>query len=179
MRLLNGKEEKLVQSGEEALYTGHTVQTREGKTKNKSSALFFGTNSCFVTHMTLAIFVLQKEKRRKWIFGIGRLKIKRLPSITAPPVPSKEPTQEVVEFSAHQSDEETQEFQLVKSRNEAAQPTYQCQREVEESGAIKIQTAFRGFLVSLFKHLLLISTSFIIIIIFSLIMFTFSAKCSL
>ncbi|KAF7836122.1 protein IQ-DOMAIN 14-like [Senna tora] len=89
----------------------------------------------------------KKEKRRKWMFGIGRLKIKRLPSITAPPTESKERKQDVIEFTAHQCNEETEDFQIVKSgRNEAAQPTYKCQREIEESAAIKIQTAFRGYL---------------------------------
>lgn len=53
--------------------------------------------------------------------------------------------------SAHQhkgkSDKE-QEIQHVKNRLDVSQSTFQCQRKIEEFSAIKIQTAFRGYLVS-------------------------------
>ncbi|WVY99749.1 hypothetical protein V8G54_025819 [Vigna mungo] len=120
----------------------------------------------------------KKEKRRVWIFG--RVKTKRLPSITAPP-PSKETrlsqaeeehskhaltvaiasaaaaeaaitaaqvAVEVVRLqSAHQQLNEKQEqLQPVKTRHDALHSTHHCQRKMEEASAIKIQTAFRGFL---------------------------------
>ncbi|XP_028760625.1 protein IQ-DOMAIN 14 [Neltuma alba] len=89
----------------------------------------------------------KKEKRRKWIFGIGRLKIKRLPSITAPPATQKETKQEVEKLNnGNQCYEETEELQIVNSRIEAPQPTSQCHGKIEESSAIKIQTTFRGYL---------------------------------
>lgn len=50
--------------------------------------------------------------------------------------------------SAHQCKEKQEESQPVKSRHGAPQSTHQCQREIEEYSAIKIQTAFRGYLVS-------------------------------
>lgn len=54
--------------------------------------------------------------------------------------------------SAHQhkgkSDKE-EEIQHVKTKHDASQFTFQCHREIEEFSAIKIQTAFRGYLVSL------------------------------
>ncbi|RDY02052.1 Protein IQ-DOMAIN 14 [Mucuna pruriens] len=120
----------------------------------------------------------KKEKRRAWIFG--RVKTKRLPSITAPP-PSKETrlseaeeehskhaltvaiasaaaaeaaitaaqvAVEVVRLqSAHQQLKEKQEeLQPVKARHDAPHSTHQCQKKIQESSAIKIQTAFRGYL---------------------------------
>ncbi|KAI4333032.1 hypothetical protein L6164_017889 [Bauhinia variegata] len=123
----------------------------------------------------------KKEKRRKWIFG--RLRNKRLPSLTAPQ-PSKETTvsgpdeeqreltltvaiasaaaaeaavtaakvaAEVVgltEFPqpSHHCIEQAEEFEALKARNDASQSARQFQREIRESAAIKIQTAFRGYL---------------------------------
>ncbi|TKY49642.1 IQ-DOMAIN 14 [Spatholobus suberectus] len=120
----------------------------------------------------------KKEKRRSWIFG--RVKTKRLPSITAPP-PSKETrlseaeeeqskhaltvaiasaaaaeaaitaaqvAVEVVRLqSANQQFKEKQEqLQPVKTRHDAPHSPNQCQRKMEESSAVKIQTAFRGYL---------------------------------
>ncbi|XP_027356136.1 protein IQ-DOMAIN 14-like isoform X2 [Abrus precatorius] len=111
----------------------------------------------------------KKEKRRKWIFG--RLKTKRLPSITAPP-PSKETTLSEAEeeqnkhaltvaiASAAAAEAAAQvaaevfrltgvsESQPDRTRNATTpQFTYQCQMEIQESAsAIKIQTAFRGYL---------------------------------
>lgn len=90
----------------------------------------------------------KKEKRRKWIFG--RLKTKKLPSITAPPTISKETEEEktkhsdsedavsateVVSESAYQNQDNYEESEHIKS-----------QREIKEFSAIKIQTAFRGYL---------------------------------
>jgi len=133
-----------------------------------------------------------KEKRRKWIFG--RLKSKRLPSITAP-LPSKEPTlseaqeeqskhaltvaiasaaaaeaavtaahaaAEVVRLtgvsqSALLCKEKSEESPPLQTSNAAPQFTYQCKRDIQESATvIKIQTAFRGYLVSLFNPFCLI-----------------------
>ncbi|ESW21015.1 hypothetical protein PHAVU_005G033800 [Phaseolus vulgaris] len=120
----------------------------------------------------------KKEKRRVWIFG--RVKTKRLPSITAPPL-SKETrlseaeeehnkhaltvaiasaaaaeaaitaaqvAVEVVRLqSAHQQLNEKQEqLQPIRTRHDAPHSTHHCQRKMEESSAIKIQTAFRGYL---------------------------------
>lgn len=39
----------------------------------------------------------------------------------------------------------------LKARNEATELDHQCEKEIQESAAVKIQTAFRGYLVSLFK----------------------------
>ena len=132
---------------------------------------------------------MQKEKRRKWVFG--RLKKKRLPSIAGPPPPtSKETTilseaeeeqskhaltvaiasaaaaeaavtaaqvaAQVVRLtgvpqSSQQCKEKSEVSQTAKTRNGAPQSTYQCQRDIKELAAIKIQTAFKGYLVSLSK----------------------------
>ena len=129
----------------------------------------------------------QKEKRRRaWIFG--RVKTKRLPSITAPPPPPSKETRlseaeeehskhaltvaiasaaaaeaaitaaqvavEVVRLqsAAHLQLKEKQEqlqLQPVKTSHDATQNTHQRQRKIQESSAIKIQTAYRGYLVSL------------------------------
>ncbi|KAK7325359.1 hypothetical protein VNO77_29521 [Canavalia gladiata] len=49
--------------------------------------------------------------------------------------------------SSHQQFKEKQEeFQPVKTRHDAPHSTHQCQRKSDESSAIKIQTAFRGYL---------------------------------
>ena len=62
---------------------------------------------------------------------------------------------------------------IILSKNGAPQSTYQCQREIKLSvAAIKIQTAFRGYLVSLSKPF-----SFICVTLIPLcIIFTFTAK---
>lgn len=39
----------------------------------------------------------------------------------------------------------------LKARNEATALDHLCEKEIQESAAVKIQTAFRGYLVSLFK----------------------------
>lgn len=88
----------------------------------------------------------KKEKRRKWMFGMGRLKVKRLPSIAAPQATLKEIKDVEKLNNGNQCHEETEELQVVKSRIETRQPTYQCRRAIEESAAIKIQTTFRGYL---------------------------------
>ena len=107
-----------------------------------------------VSHETKKNFFIQKEKRRKWIFG--RLKSKRIPSIKAP-LPSKETilseaeeeqskhaltvaiasaaaaeaavtvahaAAEVVRLTG-QRKENSEESQPVKTRNGAPQSTYQ------------------------------------------------------
>ncbi|CAL0329409.1 unnamed protein product [Lupinus luteus] len=97
-----------------------------------------------------------KEKRRKWMF-FGRVKTKRLPSITAPP------SEELKETTLSEAVEEQNKHVLkvaiassaaattaatdaeivrVTSRNDAPQ----CHRKIQESAAIKVQTAFRGYL---------------------------------
>lgn len=56
--------------------------------------------------------------------------------------------------SAHQNKGKPEEFQPVKTRHGASQSTtHQCQRKIEDSSAIKIQTAFRGYLVSFVQAL--------------------------
>ncbi|KHN13712.1 protein IQ-DOMAIN 14-like [Glycine soja] len=126
----------------------------------------------------------KKEKRRRaWIFG--RVKTKRLPSITAPPPPPSKETRlseaeeehskhaltvaiasaaaaeaaitaaqvavEVVRLqsAAHLQLKEKQEqlqLQPFKTSHDAPQNTHQRQRKIQESSAIKIQTAYRGYL---------------------------------
>ncbi|XP_021804175.1 protein IQ-DOMAIN 14 [Prunus avium] len=118
-----------------------------------------------------------KEKRRKWIFG--KLKIKRLASLTAPsPLsPLKQRTQneaeeeqsrhaltvaiastaaahaaaEVVRItgtpqSSEQCLEEEKSLSIIIAQNEATKLAHQCERQAQESAAVKIQTAFRGYL---------------------------------
>ncbi|KAL6129669.1 hypothetical protein ACLB2K_073018 [Fragaria x ananassa] len=108
-----------------------------------------------------------KEKRRRWVFG--RLKIKRLPSTTAPAPPSP-----LKEKTLNEAEEEQSKHDLnvaiastaaaeaavaaahaaaevvwltgLKSRNEATEWEHQCERETQELAAVKIQTAFRGYL---------------------------------
>ena len=108
-----------------------------------------------------------------------------MPSITAPPPPSKETRLSEVEeehskhaltvaiasaaaaeaaitaaqvavevvklqSAAHQQLKEKQEqLQPVKTSHDVPHSTHQCQRKIQESSAIKIQIAFRGYLVSL------------------------------
>lgn len=56
--------------------------------------------------------------------------------------------------SAHPNKGKPEEFQPVKTRHGASQSTtHQCQRKIEDSSAIKIQTAFRGYLVSFVQAL--------------------------
>ncbi|KAH0981740.1 hypothetical protein GBA52_008917 [Prunus armeniaca] len=120
----------------------------------------------------------KKEKRRKWIFG--KLKIKRLASLTAPspPSPLKQRTQneaeeeqsrhaltvdiastaaaahaaaEVVRLtgtprSSEKFLEEEKSLSINIAQNEATKLAHQCERQVQESAAVKIQTAFRGYL---------------------------------
>ncbi|OIV99665.1 hypothetical protein TanjilG_17475 [Lupinus angustifolius] len=86
-----------------------------------------------------------KEKRRKWMFG--RVKNKRLPSITAPP------SEELKETTLSEAEEEQNkhaskvaiadaEIVRLTSRNDVPQ----CHRKIQESAAIKVQTAYRGYL---------------------------------
>lgn len=55
-----------------------------------------------------------------------------------------------VSQSAYQKNQDSsEESEPVKTRNGVPQSIYLCQREIQEFAAIKIQTAFRGYLVSL------------------------------
>ncbi|KAJ7949276.1 Protein IQ-DOMAIN like [Quillaja saponaria] len=114
----------------------------------------------------------EKEgKTKRWIFG--RMKTKRLPTLTAP-LPSKErglsgaeeeqrkhsltaainaaqAAAEVVWLngmpeSSQQFKDNAEDVTTSKSQSEAPHSTCQCHRKIEESAAIKIQTAFRGYL---------------------------------
>lgn len=139
---------------------------------------------------------MQKEKRRTWIFG--RIKVKRLASLTAPSVALKENTvseageeqtnhavtvaiataaaaeaavaavhaaAEVVRLTstpraAHTAMEQTKQVLAVETQTESTRPTHQVHdKETQESAAVKIQTAFRGYLVS-FNLFLLTSLTF-------------------
>ncbi|CAJ2655103.1 unnamed protein product [Trifolium pratense] len=103
----------------------------------------------------------EKEKRRKWIFG--KLKTKKLPSITAPPTTLKETkpneaekektknseaavTAPEVVILSDVSKDNTAESETFKTVNGVSQSIYQCQKVIQEFAAIKIQTAFRGYL---------------------------------
>lgn len=116
--------------------------------------------------------MFQKEKRRKWVFG--RFKKKRLALITAPTqLKERSPSEEGEEQSKHimtdaiatveyaeSADpclEETKEILVVETQIETIQSTKQSETEIQDSSAIKIQTAFRGYLVSLFKLFSLLS----------------------
>jgi len=99
-------------------------------------------------------YYFQKEKRRKWIFG--RLKTKKLPSITAPKTISKETEEEKTKHSDSEdvvsATEVVSESTYPNQDNyEVPQSIYQFQMEIKEFSAIKIQTAFRGYLVSFFS----------------------------
>lgn len=117
------------------------------------------------------ITCFQKEKRRKWVFG--RLKSKRFPLIEAPP-PLKETRLSEAEeehnrhaltvaiasaeaaLTAAQIAVEVVKFQSVHQckgkleevKDDASISTHKCKKKIEESAAIKVQTAFRGYLVS-------------------------------
>ncbi|KAL5065849.1 hypothetical protein RYX36_027586 [Vicia faba] len=121
--------------------------------KNKS--WFNLVKSLFIwdTHSTQE----KKEKRRKWIFG--KLKTKKLPSITAPATTSNEAEEEgktkhsqvvmlnEVSQSGYQKDQDgSEESEPVETRNGVPRSIYMCQREIQEFAAIKIQTALRGYL---------------------------------
>ncbi|PON74360.1 IQ motif, EF-hand binding site [Parasponia andersonii] len=116
----------------------------------------------------------KKEKRRKWIFG--RLKIKRLASLTAPAPalpPSPPPAApQVVDSTSSETEEKQSNHALSVAIASAAaaevvrlNATYprvvegtekassiehsaehMAEKEIQESAAVKIQTAFRGYL---------------------------------
>ncbi|WJX49729.1 Protein of unknown function (DUF4005) [Trifolium repens] len=103
----------------------------------------------------------KKEKRRKWIFG--KLKTKKLASITAPPTTLKETEQNEAEVKKTKhsesavtatevvilsgvSHDNSEESEPVKTVNGVSQSIYKCQKVIQEFAAIKIQTAFRGYL---------------------------------
>jgi hypothetical protein len=96
------------------------------------------------------------------------LKTKKLASITAPPTTLKETEQNEaeVEKTKHSesavtatevvilsgvSQDNSEESEPVKTVNGVSQSIYKCQKVIQEFAAIKIQTAFRGYLVSLSK----------------------------
>ncbi|PON39739.1 IQ motif, EF-hand binding site [Trema orientale] len=118
----------------------------------------------------------KKEKRRKWIFG--RLKIKRLASLIAPP-----PASQVVKSTPSETEEKQSNHALsvaiasaaaaeaavaaahaaaevvrltatsprvVEETDEASSVEHSAEhipeKEIQESAAVKIQTAFRGYL---------------------------------
>ncbi|KAJ7982279.1 Protein IQ-DOMAIN like [Quillaja saponaria] len=90
----------------------------------------------------------KKGKRRKCIFG--RMKTKRLPSITVPS-PSKERTLGAAE--EEQSNESLTVAIAIAAAAEASEAQIEvpksnckCQRKIDEFAAIKIQTAFRRYL---------------------------------
>ena len=91
----------------------------------------------------------------------GKLKTRKLPSITAPATTSNEAEEEgktkhsqvvmlnEVSQSGYQKDQDgSEESEPVETRNGVPRSIYLCQREIQEFAAIKIQTAFRGYLVS-------------------------------
>ncbi|XP_062174909.1 protein IQ-DOMAIN 11 [Alnus glutinosa] len=97
----------------------------------------------------------EKEKRRKWMFG--RLKIKRLASLTAPSTLSLDEAEEeqsnhaptvalattaVAEEVLSADEHEKEEFSVIKVEADAPQSN----REILEFAATKIQSAFRGYL---------------------------------
>lgn len=114
-----------------------------------------------------------KKQKRRWMFG--RFKIKRLPSISAPSRSSERAITETEEEqskhdfsvaistadaavqvdvevvhgtpkSTNQSEEETQEFSAINTPYNAPPSTPQCEMEIIELAATKIQVAFRGYL---------------------------------
>ena len=128
-----------------------------------------------VSHETENFFI-QKEKRRKWIFG--RLKSKRLPSIKAP-LPSKGTTlsEAEQEQSKHALTVAIASAAVAEAAVTAAHVaaevvclTGQCKENSEESQPV--QTAFRGYLVSLSNPFSLICVTLRPLC----IIFTFTAK---
>ena len=104
------------------------------------------------------VISFQKEKRKKWIFG--RFKSKCLPSLPAPPLRMSR--------SLRQAEDETSKHAVAVAvatavaAEAAVAAAAQAAAEVvrltgtplsyhrgQEAAAIKIQTAFRGYLVSL------------------------------
>ncbi|MCI41053.1 protein IQ-domain 14-like, partial [Trifolium medium] len=57
---------------------------------------------------------------------------------------------EVVILGGVSSQDNSAESETSKTVNGVSQSIYQCQKVIQEFAAIKIQTAFRGYLVSLF-----------------------------
>jgi hypothetical protein len=106
----------------------------------------------------------QKEKRRKWVFG--RLKNKRFPSIEAPPTfkgtnlceSEEEHSKHALSVATAAAEAALTAAQVavevvrLQSAHQFKQKPEQvktnCEWKIEESSAIKIQTAFRGYLVS-------------------------------
>lgn len=117
--------------------------------------------SCFI--LLLCIYLLQKEKRRRWTFW--KLKVrKRLPTITAPPPENgtrnesheeqkEESVSEVGEVSQVSSSQKLDSIEKLEGSTspETAHLVAQYQlflnREEEALAATRIQTAFRGHLV--------------------------------
>lgn len=53
--------------------------------------------------------------------------------------------------SSEQCLEEEKSLSIIIAQNEATKLAHQCEKQTQESAAVKIQTAFRGYLVSLFR----------------------------
>lgn len=129
---------------------------------------FWSFNGIFnyTYYYKLFTFAKEKEKRRRWVFG--KRKIRQLAPLSAQPS-SRETLQSEAEEersldgaefaqltstprSTDQSEEENRAISAVE-----IQPDAPCRhlRKNEDLAATKIQTAFRGYLVSIFKTNLL------------------------
>ncbi|XP_062115609.1 protein IQ-DOMAIN 11 isoform X2 [Humulus lupulus] len=109
----------------------------------------------------------EKEKRRKWIFG--RLRIKRLASLAAPPqaqvmesTPSETEEKQsnsalsvaiatanaasAAVAAAHAAAEAVRFTEILEETGVESRARHTSQKEIQEFAAIKIQTAFRGYL---------------------------------
>ena len=163
--VLDGKEEDLVQSNKEAFHFRATIKKGQGTQCDHFQFNIYSVED--LPELLWSHVCCNKDKRRRWACRL--LKMKELgpssprerlpwqlpePSTTSVPVTVATDTSELRQIP---SNGETAYPESSKSHNSASVVKIPHQHNIasEASAAIKVQAAFRGYLVSLFKMLYL------------------------